>query len=100
MMTKHYLELDKFKLFYANKAAAESIINGIFSKNYLSITLKNPYPYIIDCGSHIGISIMFFKKHYPDSTILSFEPDPDIFQLLKKNITINKLNNVTLINKG
>lgn len=99
-MFKNYIDLGIFKIFYDNKQAAESIIKGIFKQNYITITQKSKSPFIIDCGSHIGVSVMFFKTHYPASKILAFEPDPHSFKFLKKNVTINNLINVTIVNKG
>ena len=43
-------------------------------------------PYIIDCGAHIGLSVIYFKHHYPDAEILAFEPDEQNFELLQKNV--------------
>jgi len=73
----------------------EIFVNFIY---YFSIKVK--YPKIIDCGSNIGISIIFFKIVYPQSKIISFEPDPNIFKLLSLNIQTNKLNNITLYNNA
>jgi FkbM family methyltransferase len=57
-------------------------------------------PFVIDCGSHIGMSVMYFKALYPDAQILAFEPAPDHFRLLKMNIEQNALEDVTLVNKA
>ena len=43
-------------------------------------------PYIIDCGANIGLSIFYFKKIYPNSKIVAFEPDNKIFNILQENI--------------
>lgn len=51
-------------------------------------------PVILDCGSNIGISVLFFKKIFPSARILAFEPDPATFALLQKNIDANTLPNV------
>ncbi len=59
-----------------------------------------PDPFIIDGGSNIGLSILYFKRLYPHARILGFEPDPAIFSLLKENISENGLEDVTLINAG
>lgn len=42
-------------------------------------------PLILDCGAHIGISIIYFKQLYPEARVIAFEPDPESFELLKKN---------------
>jgi FkbM family methyltransferase len=49
---------------------------------------------IIDCGSNIGISILYLKQIAPSASIIGFEPDDQNFELLEKNITANKLENI------
>jgi FkbM family methyltransferase len=51
---------------------------------------------IIDCGSNIGISILYLKKIAPDARIIAFEPDEANYEILKKNIEINQLNHIQL----
>lgn len=46
-------------------------------------------PYILDCGSNIGMSVLYFKMMYPKARILAFEPDPSIFPYLEKNMALN-----------
>ena len=58
-------------------------------------SIKNN-PFIIDCGSNIGMSILFFKTIYPQATILGFEPEPKNFSLLENNITNNGLTGITI----
>jgi FkbM family methyltransferase len=55
-----------------------------------------PAPFILDCGSNIGISILFFKALYPQSTIIGFEPARETFGLLSRNVERNALSGVTL----
>lgn len=57
-------------------------------------------PFIIDGGSNIGMSIMYFKQLYPQAQIIGFEPDPEIFEILQENVRKNKLDDVTLVNAG
>jgi len=61
---------------------------------YFETTKKHPY--VIDCGSNIGVSILFFKTIYPEAKIVGFEPATDSFKLLKRNIEINGLTDVTI----
>jgi FkbM family methyltransferase len=72
----------------------------IFENEIYGFAAKKSNPVIIDAGGCIGMSVLFFKQHYPESKILVFEPDPNIFLTLEKNIIQNKVNNVTLINSG
>lgn len=53
---------------------------------------------IIDLGAHIGLATLYFASLFPDARILSVEPAPENFKLLKKNCETNKID-ATLINK-
>jgi FkbM family methyltransferase len=76
-----------------------------FSNLYKHIFLKRIYhfetqrhdPLILDCGSHIGMTILYFKYVYPKARIVGFEPDPTIFPYLQENIARNGLADVRLV---
>ena len=53
---------------------------------------------ILDCGSNIGIAIFYFKLLYPKAKITAFEADNDTFKILEKNVSVNHLENVRLVN--
>ena len=57
-------------------------------------------PFIIDGGSNIGMSILYFKQLYADARIVGFEPDPEVFKLLEENIAQNHIEGVTVSNTG
>jgi FkbM family methyltransferase len=59
---------------------------------------KNAKPQVVDCGANIGMSILYFKTLFPDCSIIAFEPNPFAFDVLKKNIEQNKLQNVQIFN--
>jgi FkbM family methyltransferase len=54
--------------------------------------------FIVDAGAHIGIMTLCFKSFFPNSYILCFEPSPESYRILVKNIEANKIKNVTTIN--
>lgn len=87
-----------FKINFFDYPTLIYLFEEIFIKKGYSFKSNKKNPFIIDCGSNIGISILFFKYLYPDSRIIGFEPDKDTFTVLKQNIEFNKLKNVTLIN--
>lgn len=41
---------------------------------------------IVDLGSHIGASIVYFRARYPEARILGLEPDPATFAKLEANV--------------
>lgn len=75
-----------------------NLFEEIFIFQVYHFTSDRMQPLIVDCGSHLGISILYFKKLYPHSEILGFEPHPETFQFLKKNIEINGLPGVSIYN--
>ena len=54
-----------------------------------------------DVGANIGyFSLEFAKSVGPEGEILSFEPHPEIFQVLQRNIKRNKYKNIKLFNQA
>jgi FkbM family methyltransferase len=53
-------------------------------------------PRILDVGANIGMSILYFKRAYPDATIVAFEADPDIAAVLRANLVSFGHNDVTV----
>jgi FkbM family methyltransferase len=41
--------------------------------------------YIVDLGSNIGVTAMFWARRYPKARMALVEPDPDNFKLLQRN---------------
>jgi FkbM family methyltransferase len=58
---------------------------------------QRPDPLIVDAGSNIGMSILYFKSIYPNARIIGFEPDPTLLPLLYDNIERNRLEGVQIV---
>ncbi len=58
----------------------------------------SPSPLILDCGSNIGMSLLYFKTMWPDCRIVAFEPDELSFQALQQNAAANHWNHVEMHN--
>ena len=55
---------------------------------------------VIDAGANIGIFTVMSSVLVGDSgSVLAIEPDPDNLTILKKNLELNNLKNVSIINK-
>ena len=64
----------------------EWLIEPIFRELEYFIPVKDFRPkLILDCGANIGTSAVFFANMYPESKIISVEPDADNFNMLKLN---------------
>lgn len=56
---------------------------------------------VVDVGAHIGYyTLIASKKVGADGSVYAFEPDPRNFLFLEKNVKVNNLKNVILINKA
>lgn len=55
---------------------------------------------ILDCGAHIGLSVIYLKSICPSAHIVCFEPDAKNFELLKKNIASHQLKNIDAKNEA
>lgn len=53
---------------------------------------------ILDIGSNIGASILFFHKQFPSAKILGFEPHPETFRILQLNV--GRIPSVSVFNYG
>lgn len=59
-----------------------------------------PNPLIIDCGSNIGLSILYLKQLYPQSKIIGFEADPTVYKTLKANLQSFGYEDIEIYNKA
>lgn len=85
---------------YTNKETFDFLYEEIFIKETYKFTTEKKAPIIIDCGSNIGISILYFKNKYPHAKILAFEPHKHNVEILKENISSNNLNDVVIVDKA
>ena len=76
----------------------EYLFRDIFlARNYYFFS-ESETPVIFDCGSNIGMSVIYFKWLYPNCQIEAFEPSDEAFALLETNIKQNDLKDVVLHN--
>lgn len=87
-----FVAIDKSSFLYMHEEIIEKEIYKFIS--------NRKTPRILDCGANIGVSLVYFKKLYPSARITAFEPDPDIFAILKKNMEAGNFGDIELINKG
>ena len=88
------------KINVLNYPAFIYMFEEIFIRGDYYFIAKTDAPLIIDCGSNIGVSLLFFKKLYPKSKIIAFEPDKKAYGVLEKNVKVNNFINVELFNKA
>lgn len=90
---------DKPFKFHHGPSFAESYIE-IFETEIYRFKATPGSNIILDCGANMGLSVLYFSQNYPDHQIIAFEPDPEIFAILKENVETFDLKNVTLYQKA
>ena len=81
-----HLYKNRYKIIFKDPKAFLYSVKELFVEEIYKFKAQDDTPYIIDCGSYIGTSILFFKTQYPNAKILAFEPDNSNFELLNNNI--------------
>ena len=57
-------------------------------------------PMLVDGGGCLGLATLYWKTLYPRARISCFEPDPDLFGVLLKNLHNNGILDVNAVNAG
>lgn len=80
--------LDSYNYF----SMGEMIIYSYYWNN------RNKYKVVFDVGGHIGIDTIILDKFGYE--VYSFEPDPQIFNIMESNVKLNNCKNIHLYCKG
>jgi FkbM family methyltransferase len=68
--------------------------------DYLKVMPPGNASVFIDAGSYIGTFAIYLAKLSPNNRVFALEPDPDNYQKLVSNISLNKLTNITAMKLG
>ena len=94
----HESTIDGLRFTYGNRAEFKRIYADIFQHDEYAFSPATDAPRILDCGAHIGLSVLYLKQRFPRARIVAFEPNPDAFALLERNVAQNGLTDVELVN--
>jgi len=87
-----------FRMRYLEAEWMRYLYREVFAEREYWFESDNPRPVILDCGSNIGMAILFFKALYPDADVTAFEPAPWACSAIEETIRANDLRDVTLHN--
>ncbi len=80
---------------FANTAQAKEL------QSYTTYYKINKGDYILEAGAYTGLFTVFASKKVGRAgKVISFEPDPYNRIMLKRNLELNKVKNVIIVNKG
>jgi len=82
---------------YSDRKALWTLINEILINEDYYFEADTSSPRILDCGTHFGLAIYYFKSLYPEARITGFEPVPELRQLALENVYRNNYRNVEIL---
>ena len=95
---KHHLYKNKYRIAFKDGPTFLISINELFINEFYKFRANKDCPKIIDCGSYIGTSILYFKINYPNAVVTGFEPDEENFSILKSNVDSWDFSDTNVIN--
>ena len=95
---KHHIFRKKYKIAFRNAPVFLISINELFVNEFYKFRSTTDCPRIIDCGSYIGTSILYFKVNYPNAVITGFEPDEKNYTILQSNLDAWNFPDTSVVN--
>lgn len=84
--------------FHATMGVWERDSLQVLDKVLYRFGLNQPHKVIADVGSNIGYYCLYFSKYLdPSAQIFAFEPSSSILPVLRKNLVVNSVSNVKVL---
>jgi len=93
-ISKHY----KNPIYLRANTSDIAVYDEVILKESYRINTPIEATTILDCGTNIGLSAVFFKNRFPKATIICVEPELSNFEMLLKNV--EQYNNVITYHAG
>lgn len=93
-----FAKFDGLRVRYLDPSIVYIEYKDIFLRKIYEFSAATDQPRILDCGSHIGLSILYAKLRHPRARVIGFEPDPQAFPMLERNLRDNGFDDVVLVN--
>lgn len=98
-----FVEMNGFKIYLDEKDSLCLSVYGVYEPEELSVldAETKEGSIVIDLGANIGYHTLHISRHVGEKGhVYAFEPDPENFRLLQKNIAVNNITNVTMVDKA
>jgi FkbM family methyltransferase len=82
----------RLRLVLRGNRGADAFIHGeVFEHQYYYLPLNRSPTTILDLGANIGLSSVYFSRHFPGAEIVCVEPIPENVRLMKQNFYMNSV---------
>jgi len=106
---EHEYDMEKLQVITPKKRDFKMLVTPRYTGHYcenayenftsdLLLNLSRDNMLFIDIGAHYGYYTVLMGTRHPDCKIIAFEPVPENFEILKRNISLNQLKNTELHN--
>ncbi|KAH8431031.1 FkbM family methyltransferase [Aspergillus melleus] len=92
-MPVELVEFPRVSCYATNTKEVQHVYKEIFEDDCYSCLNIGENPFIIDVGANIGLFTLYMKQKYPRSRILAFEPAPETYDVLCRNLKLHDLLN-------
>lgn len=96
-LPRRKVKVEGFTLRFPSSRALRQLYEEIFLGGHYHLDrITTGRPVIVDGGANIGVSVIYFKLHYPHARIVCFEPSPVSVSFLRENVSRNGLTGVEI----
>lgn len=90
-------KVGKYKIQHFSREEFLNLKKEIFVNKIYDVELGTKSPVIIDAGAYIGLSTLYFKSRWPDAKVVAIEPNGQVVEILKENLSQNGFDDVQVI---
>ncbi|KAJ8121815.1 hypothetical protein ONZ43_g1827 [Nemania bipapillata] len=94
------VEFQNTSCYATSKDEANFIYKEIFEDGCYDVSNLPEAPFVIDAGANIGMFSLYMKHKFPRSKIIAFEPAPETYGLLRRNLELHNLADVEALPLG
>ncbi|KAI0192521.1 FkbM family methyltransferase [Astrocystis sublimbata] len=87
----HLIQFEKTSCYAQSEEEAKFIYKEIFEDGCYDVAGLPEAPFIVDAGANIGMFSLFVKQKFPAAKVLAFEPAPETYGLLRRNLELHGL---------
>jgi FkbM family methyltransferase len=81
---------------FCDAASFLSAYEEVFADRIYAFRARTDAPLVLDLGANVGVGVVYFKQLYPKARVVAYEPDPQIFACLERNVRSRGLADVEL----
>jgi FkbM family methyltransferase len=97
-LTVHLQKFNRAFPFRITQLSELRVLREIMLEEQYAMAVPKPPEVIVDLGSHVGASAIYFSLAFPSATIYAVEPNPDSLAKLRHNTA--PFENVKVINRA